>query len=109
MRQFLRLGIARTLNRKGTGTNALRSISRFSSTLPPQPITVDDDDVNVEATDESHFPTHFPNLMTPDRLLDTHEVAEFPPSRESPFLNRVIVRNDLESRLFDLEEPEHDN
>ena len=102
---MLRLGISRTLNRKVTGINALRSISRFSSTLPPQPITVDDDDKNVEATDESHFP----NLMTPDRLLDTHEVAEFPPSRESPFLNRVIVRNDLESRLFDPEEPEHDN
>src|ERR1700722_8363982 len=102
---MLRLGISRTLNRKVTGINSLRSISRFSSTLPPQPITVDDDDKNVEATDESPFP----NLMTPDRLLDTHEVAEFFPSRESPFLNRVIVRNDLESRLFDPEEPEHDN
>jgi small subunit ribosomal protein S5 len=104
--QFLRLGISRTLNHKGTGTNTLRSISRFSSTQPPQPITVDDDDKNVETTDE---PQYFPNLMTPDRLLDTHEVAEFPPSRESPFLNRVIVRNDLGSRLFDPEESEPDN
>ncbi|CAA7269989.1 unnamed protein product [Cyclocybe aegerita] len=43
-----------------------------------------------------HFPTQFndyPDLMTPDALLDPRDVTEFPPSKDSPFHNRVIVRN----------------
>ena len=38
--------------------------------------------------------TAFPNLMEPDHVLDAHEVQVFPPSRDSPFRNRVVVRND---------------
>ncbi len=36
---------------------------------------------------------HFPNLMTPDALLDIHESKTFPPNRHTPFANTVVVRN----------------
>jgi len=35
----------------------------------------------------------YPDLMTPDALLDPRDVLELPPSKNSPFHNRVIVRN----------------
>jgi small subunit ribosomal protein S5 len=75
-------------------------ISHFSLFRPPPeneanadvPATVDERD------DMDDF--EFPNLMMPDQLLDTHEAMDFPPSARSPFRNRVVVRNDLTSRLF---------
>ncbi|KAI0716711.1 hypothetical protein C8Q76DRAFT_725299 [Earliella scabrosa] len=36
---------------------------------------------------------YFPDLMTPDALLDIHEAKTFPPNRHTPFTNTVIVRN----------------
>ena len=36
---------------------------------------------------------YFPNLMTPDALLDLHESKTFPPSRHTRYSNTVIVRN----------------
>ncbi|KAF8625166.1 hypothetical protein AX15_005526 [Amanita polypyramis BW_CC] len=35
----------------------------------------------------------YPNLMTPDPLLDPRDEVVFPPSASSPYTNRVIVRN----------------
>ena len=35
----------------------------------------------------------YPDLMTPDALLDPRDVLEIPPSKDSPFHNRVVVRN----------------
>ena len=35
----------------------------------------------------------YPDLMTPDALLDPRDVLELPSSKNSPFHNRVIVRN----------------
>ncbi|KAF8637247.1 hypothetical protein AX17_002958 [Amanita inopinata Kibby_2008] len=35
----------------------------------------------------------YPNLMTPDPLLDARDVAVFPPTPTSPYTNRVITRN----------------
>ena len=42
--------------------------------------------------DSEPFET-FPNLMTPDPLMDSRDVREFPPDHESPYHNRVVVRN----------------
>ncbi|KDR80380.1 hypothetical protein GALMADRAFT_242775 [Galerina marginata CBS 339.88] len=38
-------------------------------------------------------PIPYPDLMTPDSLLDPRDVLELPPTLENPFHNRVIVRN----------------
>ena len=35
----------------------------------------------------------YPNLMTPDPLLDSRDELVFPPDKFSPYTNRVIVRN----------------
>ncbi|TFK72071.1 hypothetical protein BDN72DRAFT_378231 [Pluteus cervinus] len=35
----------------------------------------------------------YPDLMTPDPLLDSRDVMDFPPTKESPYHNRVTVRN----------------
>ncbi|KAI0370530.1 hypothetical protein BV20DRAFT_966425 [Pilatotrama ljubarskyi] len=36
---------------------------------------------------------HFPDLMSHDVLLDTHQGKTFPPNKHTPFANTVIVRN----------------
>ncbi|KAH9478745.1 putative 37S ribosomal protein S5, mitochondrial [Psilocybe cubensis] len=38
-------------------------------------------------------PVEYPDLMTPDSILDPREVYDFPASKETPFQNQVIVRN----------------
>jgi small subunit ribosomal protein S5 len=68
---------------------------RQQSTQPPQEITANDN-----AVDDKQNESGFPNLMTPNRLLDTHDAVVFRPTRRSPFRNQVIVRNDVTSRLF---------
>jgi small subunit ribosomal protein S5 len=35
----------------------------------------------------------WPNLMTRDPLLDSRDVLEIPPNKDTPFHNRVVVRN----------------
>jgi len=35
----------------------------------------------------------YPDLMTPDPLMDSRDVAEFPPDKDSPYHNRVVIRN----------------
>jgi len=35
----------------------------------------------------------YPDLMTPDPLLDSRDEMVFPPTKSSPYSNRVIVRN----------------
>ena len=35
----------------------------------------------------------YPNLMTPDPLLDSRDELVFPPDDSSPYTNRVVVRN----------------
>ncbi|KAJ7269880.1 37S ribosomal protein S5 [Mycena rebaudengoi] len=56
----------------------------------------------------------WPNLMTRDPLLDSREVLELPPSEESPFHNRVVIRNHhsifteaLEADGFDFDDPDY--
>ncbi|TBU58584.1 hypothetical protein BD310DRAFT_926900 [Dichomitus squalens] len=44
----------------------------------------------AEAIEQSQY---FPNLMTPDALLDLHNSKTFPPSRHTPYANTVVVRN----------------
>ncbi|KAJ7485290.1 hypothetical protein FB451DRAFT_52412 [Mycena latifolia] len=55
----------------------------------------------------------WPNLMTRDPLLDSREVLELPPTKDSPFHNRVVVRNHhsifneaLEADGFDFKNPD---
>ncbi|KAL6302991.1 hypothetical protein BKA93DRAFT_789685 [Sparassis latifolia] len=36
----------------------------------------------------------FPDLMEPDVLMDLHDSATFPPSRFTPYENKVVIRND---------------
>ncbi|KAG5642078.1 hypothetical protein DXG03_003631 [Asterophora parasitica] len=38
-------------------------------------------------------PNPFPNLMVSDPLLDSRDVLELPPDKDTPFHNRVIIRN----------------
>ncbi|KAF5381262.1 hypothetical protein D9615_008412 [Tricholomella constricta] len=38
-------------------------------------------------------PNPFPNLMASDPLLDSRDVLELPPDKNTPFHNRVIIRN----------------
>ncbi|KAG5650002.1 hypothetical protein H0H81_001120 [Sphagnurus paluster] len=38
-------------------------------------------------------PNPYPNLMVADPLLDSRDVLELPPDKDTPFHNRVIVRN----------------
>jgi small subunit ribosomal protein S5 len=38
--------------------------------------------------------TGYPNLMTPDPFIDTHDAEIYPPDKNSPYLNKVVVRND---------------
>ncbi|GLB44015.1 putative ribosomal protein S5 domain 2-like protein [Lyophyllum shimeji] len=52
----------------------------------------------TEATEEAEAPkppppNPFPNLMVSDPLLDSRDVLELPPDKDTPFHNRVIVRN----------------
>lgn len=42
----------------------------------------------------------FPDLMTPDILMDSHEAAYLPPSSENPYSTKWVVRNDAKS-MFD--------
>ncbi|KAJ7778309.1 hypothetical protein B0H16DRAFT_1503014 [Mycena metata] len=35
----------------------------------------------------------WPNLMTRDPLLDSRDVLDIPPTKDSPFQNRVVIRN----------------
>ena len=35
----------------------------------------------------------YPDLMTPDPLLDSRDMLDFPPDKDSPYHNQVIVRN----------------
>ncbi|KAF5368883.1 hypothetical protein D9758_003103 [Tetrapyrgos nigripes] len=35
----------------------------------------------------------FPNLMSPDPLMDSRNVVDFPPTKTNPYHNRVVVRN----------------
>ena len=35
----------------------------------------------------------FPNLMTPDPLLDTHETMTFPVTKNNPYPSTVVIRN----------------
>lgn len=66
------------------------------------------------ATIEEEVYEPFPDLMTPDPLLDTRDVTDFPPSKDSRYHNRVIVRNHssifheaMERNGFDFDAPNY--
>ncbi|KAK0482202.1 hypothetical protein IW261DRAFT_1466752 [Armillaria novae-zelandiae] len=68
-----------------------------------------DEDPNQEEIPPGH---HWPNLMTPDPLMDSRDVVDFPPTKDNPFHNRVIVRNHksmfhelMEENKFDFDDP----
>ncbi|KAJ4473100.1 hypothetical protein J3R30DRAFT_3684963 [Lentinula aciculospora] len=48
-------------------------------------------DENAEA--ENVIKRPFPNLMSPDPLMDSREVLDLKPTATNPFHNRVVVRN----------------
>lgn len=55
-------------------------------------------DTNIILTDLLDKPVEekkhpYPNLMTPDPLLDSRDELVFPPDDSSPYTNRVVVRN----------------
>ncbi|KAF8330130.1 hypothetical protein F5887DRAFT_1110780 [Amanita rubescens] len=57
-------------------------------------MAVEDESLNpleTPAPEEENDP--YPNLMTPDPLLDPRDELVFPPTDSSPYTNRVIVRN----------------
>jgi small subunit ribosomal protein S5 len=89
MNKFSKIAVSPALRFQwtlGTSRNVFQqknSLSRSSSTQPP-------------GADEKVIDEHddFPNLMMPDQALDAHEEKVFPPTRDYPFQNRVIVRND---------------
>lgn len=68
-----------------------------------------DEDPNQEEIPPGH---HWPNLMTPDPLMDSRDVVDFPPTKDNPFHNRVVLRNHksmfhelMEENKFDFDDP----
>jgi len=77
--------------------------ARYNSTNTPEPFGVtahEDHDEEVDLLEEEEDEGEgedeagFPNLMVPDILMDLHESVTFPPSRHTPYQNKVIIRND---------------
>ncbi|KAI0754401.1 hypothetical protein C8Q80DRAFT_366282 [Daedaleopsis nitida] len=74
-------------------TNSLSSCRRYST-----PTRLPNNDLRRIAEQQGFANAvaqseHFPNLMTPDALLDLHESKTFSPNRHTPYSNTVIVRN----------------
>ncbi|PFH48671.1 hypothetical protein AMATHDRAFT_64876 [Amanita thiersii Skay4041] len=65
------------------GMNAVEYAKRAAKDVTLNPI-----ETRVE---EKNDP--YPNLMTPDPLLDARDEMVFPPTEKSPYTNRVIIRN----------------
>ncbi|TFK38011.1 hypothetical protein BDQ12DRAFT_652263 [Crucibulum laeve] len=49
--------------------------------------------LSEEEIETSRSYTPYPDLMTADDLLDPRDVLELPPTKDSPYHNRVIIRN----------------
>ncbi|KAJ7599110.1 hypothetical protein C8J56DRAFT_881617 [Mycena floridula] len=47
---------------------------------------------DAEVAEQGYRPP-YPNLMTPDPLMDSRDVVEFPPDEQSKFHNKVTIRN----------------
>ncbi|KAK7044691.1 37S ribosomal protein [Favolaschia claudopus] len=57
----------------------------------------------------------WPDLMTRDPLLDSRDVLELPPTKDSPYHNRVVIRNHqsifteaLHADSFDFDNPDYE-
>ncbi|KAF8870179.1 hypothetical protein BD779DRAFT_1664765 [Infundibulicybe gibba] len=55
--------------------------------------TLEDESSNPLTVPQEEKNDPYPDLMTPDPLMDSRDVTEFPPDKESPYHNRVVVRN----------------
>ncbi|KAL0960060.1 hypothetical protein HGRIS_011708 [Hohenbuehelia grisea] len=72
------------------------SVSTFQSSLNEATRESEDsNDIDLSALTGKQVEggTPFPDLMTPDPLMDSRDVVEFPPDKGSPYHNRVVVRN----------------
>ena len=107
---FLRL-TARTATRRSAHLTQQSAFSaqksRYyasSSSIPPaestsdlskpgenSPVARTDEQVNL---DEYYFSSPYPNLLTHDPLLDSHESTTYKPTKKNPYGAKVIVRNE---------------
>jgi len=84
MDKLARVGVSRALRRPcRSSAHAVRLSSSVPSSSTPEK--------------KVRYETGFPNLMNPDPVLDRHIPLEFPPSKKSPFTNRVVIRPSLKS------------
>ncbi|KAK7689707.1 hypothetical protein QCA50_006346 [Cerrena zonata] len=67
---------------------ASTSLVRYSSSNVPQ---TSNHDKGIEEVDAEGV---FPNLMTPDPLMDLHQSEVFPATAKYPYESKVIIRND---------------
>ncbi|KAF8234582.1 hypothetical protein L208DRAFT_1393789 [Tricholoma matsutake] len=65
--------------------------SRKPDPMEPLKIRQEVDSSSALQQEDKYDP--FPDLMTPDPLLDPRDVLDFPPDKDSPFHNQVTVRN----------------
>ncbi|KAH9939467.1 hypothetical protein B0H21DRAFT_825190 [Amylocystis lapponica] len=81
---------------------------RHNSTDTPKPPAVapSGQDHAAEYLKELNENSEFPDLMTPDILMDLHQSTTFAPSRHSPYQNKVVIRND--PSMFDALREQHD-
>ncbi|RDB30661.1 putative 37S ribosomal protein S5, mitochondrial [Hypsizygus marmoreus] len=65
-----------------------------SSSMEPEPTLAAEESL-LDSTPAPAAPQGdpYPDLMTPDPLLDSRDVLELPPDEESPYHNRVVIRN----------------
>ena len=75
-----------------------------STTIPPagsssdlskpnegSPVAKPDEQVNL---DDYYFSNSYPNLLTHDPLMDTHESTTYEPTKKNPYRGKVTVRNE---------------
>lgn len=66
-----------------------------SSDLPQSKENSPDANTNEQVDlDDYYFVDQYPNLLTHDTILDTHESTTFKPSRGNPYGGKVTVRNE---------------
>jgi small subunit ribosomal protein S5 len=59
---------------------------------------------DVEAIEEEEIAHAFPDVMNPDPLHDDHVAMEFPPTKRTPYANRVVIRSVYEQNINRLQE-----
>lgn len=85
-------------------TSSLRQISTdpSNSSLPNDLLESQSQD--VEVIEEEEITHAFPDVMNSDPLYDDHVAMEFPPTKRTPFANRVVLRHAEDQRIKEMQE-----